>query len=322
MSAPDEAALRQGLVDTMRAMADRGLNRGASGNVSVRFGGGMLVTPSGVTPERLSAEGMVALDAGGHSRPGALKPSSEWRMHHGLYARRQDVQAVVHCHARHCTILACAGRPIPAMHYMVAVGGKATIPLAPYATFGTDALAEGVAEALDGGAACLMANHGPDRRLHQSGAGAVHRRGGRGAGGGLLGHAGHRRPQCVERRPDGRGVRPVPRLWAGGSGAGRRDDVIAWRGVTKSFDGRTRAVDEVTLTAPDGGFLAIVGESGSGKSTLVRMLNRLVEPDAGEVLIDGTSVLDGPAPLLRRRIGYVFQAIGLFPHLSVAENSA
>ncbi len=155
-----DADLRRQLVQVMRAMAERGLNRGTSGNVSARRGAGMLVTPSGVTPDRLTPETMVEVDGDGCAAPGALKPSSEWRMHHGLYARRGDVQAVVHCHARHATILACAGRPIPPMHYMVAVGGKTSIPLAPYATFGTDALAEGVAAALDGGFACLMANHG------------------------------------------------------------------------------------------------------------------------------------------------------------------
>ncbi len=141
-------------------MADRGLNRGTSGNVSARLGAGMLVTPSGVTPDRLTAETMVEVDVEGRCAPGAPKPSSEWRMHQGLYARRPDVNAVVHCHARHATILACAGRSIPPMHYMVAVGGKTHIPLAPYATFGTDALSRGVAETLDGGYACLMANHG------------------------------------------------------------------------------------------------------------------------------------------------------------------
>ncbi len=156
----EDADLRQQLVDIMRAMAERGLNRGTSGNVSARLGAGMLVTPSGVTPDRLTPETMVSLDADGRPAPGALKPSSEWRMHQGLYARRPDVDAVVHCHARHATILACAGRPIPPLHYMVAVGGKAHVPLAPYATFGTDALAQGVVDALDGGYACLMANHG------------------------------------------------------------------------------------------------------------------------------------------------------------------
>ncbi len=157
MSAAD---LRRQLVHVMCAMAERGLNRGTSGNVSARLCAGMLVTPTGVTPDRLTPEAMVEVDADGRTAAGALKPSSEWRMHHGLYARRPDVNAVVHCHARHATILACAGRPIPPMHYMVAVGGRASIPLAPYATFGTDALADGVAAALDGGFACLMANHG------------------------------------------------------------------------------------------------------------------------------------------------------------------
>jgi osmoprotectant transport system ATP-binding protein len=98
--------------------------------------------------------------------------------------------------------------------------------------------------------------------------------------------------------------------------------VIAWRGVSKSFDGRTLAVDGATLQAAAGEFLAVVGESGSGKSTLLRMLNRLVEPDSGEVLIEGAPVREGPPHQLRRRIGYVFQGVGLFPHLSVAENIA
>jgi osmoprotectant transport system ATP-binding protein len=96
--------------------------------------------------------------------------------------------------------------------------------------------------------------------------------------------------------------------------------MIAWRGVSKSFDGQTKAVDDVTLEVAAGGFLAVVGESGSGKSTLLKMANRLVEPDAGHVEVDGRPVDDDPAPILRRRIGYVFQGIGLFPHLSVAEN--
>jgi osmoprotectant transport system ATP-binding protein len=97
--------------------------------------------------------------------------------------------------------------------------------------------------------------------------------------------------------------------------------VIALRGVCKSYDGgRTQAVDHVDLDVPKGGFFAIVGESGSGKSTLVKTINRLVEPDTGTVEIDGHSAKDEPAHLLRRRIGYVFQGVGLFPHLSVAEN--
>jgi osmoprotectant transport system ATP-binding protein len=89
--------------------------------------------------------------------------------------------------------------------------------------------------------------------------------------------------------------------------------------VTKRF-GDTLAVDRVTLAIPAGSFVALVGASGSGKSTLLQTINRLIEPSDGRVLIDGDDVAAGPAPALRRRIGYVFQGIGLFPHMTVGEN--
>jgi len=160
MTGLEERRLREEIVDISQAMAARCLNRGTSGNVSVRLPDGLLVTPSGVVPDRLTPDSIVRLDTQGRASAGALKPSSEWRMHGGLYARRPDINAVVHCHSRHATILACAGRPIPAFHYMVAVGGRSVIPLAPYRTFGTAELADAVADALNGGFACLMANHG------------------------------------------------------------------------------------------------------------------------------------------------------------------
>jgi len=160
MTDGEELRLREAIVEVSQAMAVRGLNRGTSGNVSARLADGLLVTPSGVVPDRLTVDSIVRLDADGRPSSGALKPSSEWRMHRGLYVRRPDLNAVVHCHSRHATILACAGRAIPPFHYMVAVGGRSLIPLAPYRTFGTMALADAVADALDGGFACLMANHG------------------------------------------------------------------------------------------------------------------------------------------------------------------
>lgn len=155
-----EAVLRGRMVEVMQAMDARGLNRGTSGNVSARCGEDMLDTPSGIPAGRLTADHMVLVRPDGSSPDGALKPSSEWRMHQGILERRPDVGAVVHCHSRHATILACAGRPIPAMHYMVAVSGGASVPVAPYATFGSVELAEAVVEALDGRYAALMANHG------------------------------------------------------------------------------------------------------------------------------------------------------------------
>ncbi len=96
---------------------------------------------------------------------------------------------------------------------------------------------------------------------------------------------------------------------------------IALQGVSKSF-GAVRALDSVSLTIATGSFVALVGQSGSGKSTLLKTINRLVEPDSGAVAINGADVRAGPAHLVRRHIGYVFQSIGLFPHMTVAENIA
>ena len=96
---------------------------------------------------------------------------------------------------------------------------------------------------------------------------------------------------------------------------------LAFDGVSKRY-GATVAVDDVRLEIAPGSFVALVGTSGSGKSTLLKTANRLVEPSGGRVLLDGVDVMQGPAHRLRRRIGYVFQSIGLFPHLTVAENVA
>jgi osmoprotectant transport system ATP-binding protein len=89
--------------------------------------------------------------------------------------------------------------------------------------------------------------------------------------------------------------------------------------VEKRF-GALAAVDRVSLAIARGSFVALVGASGSGKSTLLGLANRLAEPDAGRVLVAGADVRSVPAPALRRRIGYVFQSIGLFPHMNVAAN--
>ena len=96
---------------------------------------------------------------------------------------------------------------------------------------------------------------------------------------------------------------------------------IAFENLSKRF-GATTAVQSVSLTIAAGSFVALVGTSGSGKSTLLQTINRLIEPSEGRVTLDGVDVADGPAWMLRRRIGYVFQGIGLFPHMTVAENIA
>lgn len=98
---------------------------------------------------------------------------------------------------------------------------------------------------------------------------------------------------------------------------------LSLNSVSKSFDGgKTHAVRDVSLNMAYGEFIVLVGGSGSGKTTTLKMLNRLIEPDEGEVSIGGRLTRDFPGHELRRHIGYVFQGIGLFPHLTVAENVA
>ncbi len=100
-----------------------------------------------------------------------------------------------------------------------------------------------------------------------------------------------------------------------------RQALLEFRDLHKDY-GTTMAVDDVSLAIDRGAFVALVGASGSGKSTLLKTVNRLVEPSSGAVLFDGEDVENLPLAALRRRIGYVFQSIGLFPHMSVAENIA
>jgi len=162
MSVDAERALRERIVATARGMNAAGINRAKAGNVSARHAsgdGGFLVTPSAIPYERLRPEDVVAMSPAGVPHGGQV-PSSEWRFHRDIYASRPDAQAIVHAHAPFCTTLACLGRGIPPFHYMVALAGGRDIRCAPYATFGSQALADGVLAALDGRRACLMANHG------------------------------------------------------------------------------------------------------------------------------------------------------------------
>jgi len=100
-----------------------------------------------------------------------------------------------------------------------------------------------------------------------------------------------------------------------------RAPIIELDDVSKTY-GDARALDRVTLAVGTGEFLAVVGPSGSGKTTLLRLINRLAEPTSGHVRVQNEDVRLADPPALRRRIGYVFQGIGLFPHLTVAENVA
>lgn len=155
----NEKKLRADLLTTMRKLAASGLNEGTAGNASVRLNDGFLMTPTGIAPEDLSAESMVPMSFDG-THSGDFQPSSEWRMHGDLLKRRGDINAVVHCHSRYATTLACAGKSIPPLHYMNAVTGGGDIRIAPYAIFGSQQLADHIFQTLSDRYACLMANHG------------------------------------------------------------------------------------------------------------------------------------------------------------------
>ncbi len=153
---------RRAIIEACRGMNTAGLNQGTSGNISVRLGGTMLITPSATPYETMRPEMIAAMPLDGEPGrwSGPLKPSTEWRFHADILRSRPDVGAVVHAHPPFCTTLAVARRPIPACHYMIAAFGGTDVRCAPYALFGTAELSAHTLAALEGRSACLLANHG------------------------------------------------------------------------------------------------------------------------------------------------------------------
>ena len=150
---------RQSIIDACLRMNALGINQGTSGNISVRHGDGLMITPTSTPYESMRPEHIVYMHLDGSHDP-AQRPSSEWRFHRDILKARPDVEAVVHAHPTYCTALAIMGREIPPVHYMVACAGGDTIRCAPYATFGTQELSEHAVRALEGRLACLLEHHG------------------------------------------------------------------------------------------------------------------------------------------------------------------
>ncbi|SIT43404.1 L-fuculose-1-phosphate aldolase [Paraburkholderia ribeironis] len=158
-----EAELRQQIVDAVLEMERLDINQGTSGNVSVRWRDGLLITPSGVPCAALTRDRIVWMPLDVREDDPLFEahgPSSEWRFHRDILRARPDVSAVVHTHSNAATALAIHGRGIPAHHYMVAAAGGNSIRCAPYATFGGQALSDHALEALRDRLACLLAHHG------------------------------------------------------------------------------------------------------------------------------------------------------------------
>jgi L-fuculose-phosphate aldolase len=154
----EEADAWDALVATARRTLTDKLVIGTSGNVSVRVGDTVLVTPSGVPYDRLAPENVTGVDLEGRQVLGGLVPTSELPMHLAIY-RATDARAVVHTHAVHATAVSTLVRELPLIHYMAAaLGGP--VRVAPYATYGTRELAENMLQALTDRTACLLQNHG------------------------------------------------------------------------------------------------------------------------------------------------------------------
>ncbi|HEY8981705.1 MAG TPA: class II aldolase/adducin family protein [Streptomyces sp.] len=156
---PEEAAAWESLVATARRTVTDGLVVGTSGNVSVRVGEVVLVTPTGVPYDRLGPDDITGVDLDGDQVLGALRPTSELPMHLTVYRAFPAAGAVVHTHSVHATAVSTLVPELPPIHYMTgALGGP--VRVAPYATYGTDELAANIRTALQGRTACLIQNHG------------------------------------------------------------------------------------------------------------------------------------------------------------------
>jgi L-fuculose-phosphate aldolase len=155
----DDHGKRQAIIDACRRMNALGINQGTSGNISVRHGDGLLITPTSVPYETMTPDQIVFMEMNGSHAP-EQKPSSEWRFHLDIMRSRNDVEAVVHAHPTYCTILAIMGLEIPPIHYMIAAAGGDSIRCSPYATYGTPELSQHALAALEGRFACLLGHHG------------------------------------------------------------------------------------------------------------------------------------------------------------------
>jgi len=131
-----------------------------SGNISIRYKNGFLITPSGKKYSLLKNKDIVFVSLKGKFDIKKGIPSSEWRFHQDIYLIKKEAKAIVHAHSNFATAISAHGKSIPAFHYMVAMAGGNDIKCAKYATYGTRELSRNILKALKNRSACLIANHG------------------------------------------------------------------------------------------------------------------------------------------------------------------
>lgn len=152
---------RREIVDYCNLLITRGLTKGTGGNISIfhRESGHMIISPSGINYDQMTPEDVVICDLNGNIIAGNKKPSSEYPMHAIFYQKRTDINAIVHTHSLHATVLASLRWDLPAVSYLVAYAGE-NVRCATYASFGTNELATNAFEAMQDRQAVLLANHG------------------------------------------------------------------------------------------------------------------------------------------------------------------
>jgi len=142
-----------------KMLNDKKLSALRSGNISLRFKNGFLITPSGQKYSSLKEKDIVFVSLKGEYNK-KQKPSSEWRFHQDIYFSKKNANAIVHSHSTNATALSTHNKKIPSFHYMVALAGGIDIKCAKYATYGTRELSKNILLALKNRTACLLANHG------------------------------------------------------------------------------------------------------------------------------------------------------------------
>ena len=149
---------REQIVRYCRLMQSRGLTRGTGGNISIRKGEHIAISPSGVEYETMEAQDIPVVDMQGNVIFGGLAPSSELGMHLACYKKRPDISAVVHTHSTFAATLACLEKPIPPIHYLIGFAGD-HVPCIPYYPFGSEELAAAASEAMTQNG-LLLGHHG------------------------------------------------------------------------------------------------------------------------------------------------------------------
>ncbi|WP_040979495.1 class II aldolase/adducin family protein [Oceanobacillus jeddahense] len=153
-------SIQNELVKIAKQCYDTGLTVGTSGNVSVKEGKMMYITPSALPYNEMTEEDVLEVDlTTGEVVKGYRKPSSETPMHTNIYLQKENIKAIVHTHSTYATIFACAHKAIPPVHYTIADIGR-EVAVAPYARYGSEQLAKYAVETLGDANGVLLANHG------------------------------------------------------------------------------------------------------------------------------------------------------------------